>query len=240
VWSTASDCVLINYSPKAISRRRQDGSTHLRARAGQRRHYIHPSSKGTTEMCHGTNITSLDQLRSIGSCVITFLFILRKSLLVVINYSDEPFGVVSKLMLLETNISLKGLEETSSSDFPIIHWPSVRVLCACYWYLFDRGAECEVDSFCLLLESSWNVMVHGDAREGKWRRNWRKEWVASILHTTSERGVSSITTADAHTSSASSRLNWRPRRFKWTRPFRRKTKSGFCACDIIFQTQSAV
>jgi len=33
------------------------------------------------------------------------------------------------------------------------------------------------------------------------------EWVASALHTTSEHGVSSITTADAHTSSASSRLN---------------------------------
>ena len=55
-------------------------------------------------------------------------------------------------------------------------------------------------------------------------------------HTTSERGVSSITTADAHTSAANSRLNWRPRRFKWTRPFRRKTKSGFCACTITFQT----
>ena len=50
----------------------------------------------------------------------------------------------------------------------------------------------------------------------------------------------SITTAEAHTSAASSRLNWRPppRRFKWTRPFRRKTKSGFCACAITFQTQS--
>jgi len=34
--------------------------------------------------------------------------------------------------------------------------------------------------------------------------------VASTLHTTSEHGVSSITTADAHTSAASSRLNWRP------------------------------
>jgi len=58
------------------------------------------------------------------------------------------------------------------------------------------------------------------------------------LHTTSEHGVSTITTADAHTSAASSRLNWRPRRFKWTRPFRRKTKSGFCACAITFQSQS--
>jgi len=37
-------------------------------------------------------------------------------------------------------------------------------------------------------------------REGKWRGNWRMEWVASTYHTTSEHGVSSITTADTHTS----------------------------------------
>jgi len=54
---------------------------------------------------------------------------------------------------------------------------------------------------------------------------------ASTLRTTSEHGVSSITTADAHTSVASSG-------FKWTRPFRLKTKSGFCVCTITFQTQS--
>ena len=53
-------------------------------------------------------------------------------------------------------------------------------------------------------------MAHGDAREGKWRGNCRMEWVASTLHTTSEHGVSIITTADAHTSAASSRMNWRP------------------------------
>jgi hypothetical protein len=92
----------------------------------------------------------------------------------------------------------------------------------------------------LLVKYSWNVMAHGDTREGKWRGNWRMEWVASTLLTTSEHGVSSITTADAHTSAANSRLNWRPHRFKWTRPFRRKTRSGFCACAITFQTQSNI
>ena len=55
-------------------------------------------------------------------------------------------------------------------------------------------------------------------------------------HDTSERGLSSITQADAHTSAASSRLNWRPHQFKWTRPFRGKKKSGFCACAITFRT----
>ena len=89
-----------------------------------------------------------------------------------------------------------------------------------------------------MVESSWNVMARGDAREGNWRGNWPVEWVASTLYTTSEHCVSSINTADAHTSAASSRLNWRPCRFKWTRPFRWKTKSGFCTCAITFQTQS--
>jgi len=85
----------------------------------------------------------------------------------------------------------------------------------------------------ITVHSSWNVMAHSDTQEGKWRGNWRMEWVASTLHTTSEHGVSSITTADAHTSAASSQLNWRPCRFKWTRLFHRKTKSGFCMCHHI-------
>ena len=77
------------------------------------------------------------------------------------------------------------------------------------------------------VDSCWNVMAHGDAREGTWRGNWRMQWVASTLHNTSEHGVSSITTADAHTSAASSRLNWRPRFFKWIRPFRAKDEMWF-------------
>jgi len=60
------------------------------------------------------------------------------------------------------------------------------------------------------VDSSWNVMADGDAREGKWRGNWRMEWVASTIHITSEHGVSNIITADAYTPAASSRLNWRP------------------------------
>ena len=91
-----------------------------------------------------------------------------------------------------------------------------------------------------LVESGWNVMVHGDPRMGEWRGNWQIQWVASTLHTTSEHGVSNITTADAHTSAASSRPNWCPCRFKWTRPFRRKTKSDFCACAVTLQRQSTI
>ena len=62
------------------------------------------------------------------------------------------------------------------------------------------------------VDSSWNVMAHGDAWEGKWKGNWRMQWVASTLHTTLERGACSITTAVAHTSAASNRLNWCPHR----------------------------
>jgi hypothetical protein len=99
--------------------------------------------------------------------------------------------------------------------------------------------QCSVPtSFPCCVESSWNVMAHGDTWEGKWRGNWWMEWVVSTLHTTSEDGLSSITTADAHTLAASSWLIWCLRRFKYTRPFRRKTKSGFCACAITFQMQS--
>jgi hypothetical protein len=55
-----------------------------------------------------------------------------------------------------------------------------------------------------VVEFNWNVTAHGDVREGKWMGKWRMEWVASTLHTTSEHDVSSICTADAHTSAASS------------------------------------
>jgi len=118
----------------------------------------------------------------------------------------------------------------SSSTLDYLHWvcPSLR---------YNIGMS-HLKGIYDFAESSWNVMAHGDAWEVKWRRNWRMEWIARTLHITSESGVSSITTANAHTSVASCRLNWRPRWFKWTHPFRRKMKSGFCACAITFQTQS--
>ena len=36
-------------------------------------------------------------------------------------------------------------------------------------------------SYCRLLYCVRNVVTHGDARVGKWRGNWRMEWVASTL-----------------------------------------------------------
>jgi len=67
------------------------------------------------------------------------------------------------------------------------------------------------------------------------------EWVASKRHMTAEHklaGAVQTLKADVHSWPTSSRLNWCPRWFKWTCPFRRKTKCGFCACAITFQTQS--
>jgi len=58
------------------------------------------------------------------------------------------------------------------------------------------------------------------------------EWVA----TTSEQDVSSFTTADgAHFGCQQSTELTPTGRFKWTRPFHRKTKFGFCTCAITFQ-----
>ena len=98
---------------------------------------------------------------------------------------------------------------------------------------------------CVLIRYSVVVIAriaHSEPGGTRWRTGGEvKGKLANGLgsqysHATSERGISSITQADAHTSVASSRLNWRPHRFKLTRPFRGKTKSVFCACVITFRT----
>ena len=94
---------------------------------------------------------------------------------------------------------------------------------------------------CGSVDSKWNVIAHGDAREGKWRGNRRMERVASTLLTTSEHGVYNITTNSKSWCANLGRqytTELTPRRFKWTRPPHRKTKSGFCACAITFQLAS--
>ena len=77
-------------------------------------------------------------------------------------------------------------------------------------------------------------MAHHDAREGKWRGKMRMEWVASSLALYVGTRSIQLLSADPHSSTAGSRLNWHPGRFKWTRPFGWKTKSDFCACAIMF------
>ena len=81
-------------------------------------------------------------------------------------------------------------------------------------------------------------MAHGDAREGKWRGKMRMEWVVSSSALYVGTRSIQLLSADPHSSTASSRLNWDPRRFKWARPFRRMTKSVFCAYAITFKLAS--
>jgi len=64
------------------------------------------------------------------------------------------------------------------------------------------------------------------------------EWVASILHTTSEHVVSALLPLMRTPRLSVVERTDAPRRFKWTRPFHRKTKSGYCACAITFQLAS--
>ena len=84
----------------------------------------------------------------------------------------------------------------------------------------------------------WKLMAHGDAWEGKWRGNWRMEWVASTL--TLPRNVVYPELLPPMRTPRLPAVDWTdaPHRFKRTRLFWRKTKPGFCACAIIFQTQS--
>ena len=82
------------------------------------------------------------------------------------------------------------------------------------------------------VESSWNVMAHGDAREGKWRGNWLIEWVATTLHTTPELQLmrtSRLPVVDR--TDAPADLNGLVR-------FAERRNLVFCACAITFQTQS--
>ena len=91
----------------------------------------------------------------------------------------------------------------------------------------------------LCVELSWNLMAHGDARVGKWRGNRRVEWVASSLsHYLRTWCIQHYYRWCAHLGCQQPTELTPTGRFKWTRPFRRNTKSGFYACAITFQTCS--
>jgi len=80
----------------------------------------------------------------------------------------------------------------------------------------------------------WHTVTHGRKVKGKLANGVGSQYPSHYLATCCIQHYY----ADAHNSAASSRWNWRPRRFKWTCPFRRKTKSGFCAYAITFQLAS--
>jgi hypothetical protein len=66
---------------------------------------------------------------------------------------------------------------------------------------------CSVVCICMHVDSSFNMMAHSDVRwggEGKLSNSMGRHYSSHYLETTV------ITTADVHTSAASSRLNWLP------------------------------
>jgi hypothetical protein len=72
----------------------------------------------------------------------------------------------------------------------------------------------------------WHTVTHeGGEVKGKLANGVGSQYPSHYLGT--------LCTANAHTSAASSRMNWCPCRL-----FRRKTKSGSCACAITFQKHS--
>ena len=83
----------------------------------------------------------------------------------------------------------------------------------------------------------WHKVTHGWESEGE-----TGEWIGYPVPFTLPRNTvyPALLPLMAHTSATSSRPNWcpPPGRFKWTRPFLRTTKSGFCACAITFQLAS--
>ena len=90
-----------------------------------------------------------------------------------------------------------------------------------------------------LVQSSWNVMAHGDARggevKGKLANGVGSQCSSHYLGTWC---IQHYYRWCAHLGCQQSTELTPPGRFKWTRLFRRKMKSGFCACAITFQTQS--
>ena len=52
--------------------------------------------------------------------------------------------------------------------------------------IFDKHKQCKTILLLyvlaiLVLQLVRNLVAHGDAREGKWRGNWRMQWVAITL-----------------------------------------------------------
>jgi len=111
------------------------------------------------------------------------------------------------VLILSTNLRVRLPSGSLFEDFP------TKTL---YAFTFTIHATCLAHLVLLHWNDNRTQMAAGRLQLKCDGTRWRKggevkgklvEWVLSTLHTTSEHGVSSITTADAHTSAASSRLN---------------------------------
>jgi len=92
----------------------------------------------------------------------------------------------------------------------------------------------------IMLEWKRNLVAHGDARVEKWRGKRRMEWVANTLALYRNSLYPALLPLMRTPRLPAADWTDTPRQFKWTRPFRRKTKSGFCACAITFQLASTI
>ena len=86
-----------------------------------------------------------------------------------------------------------------------------------------------------MIESSWNVMAHGDPRAGKCRGKLANGVGSQYpSHYLGSWCIQHYYRWCAHLGCQHSTELTSPGWFKWTRPLRWKTKFGFCACDITF------
>ena len=83
-------------------------------------------------------------------------------------------------------------------------------------------------------------MAHGDAREGKWRGNWRMDWVATTL--TLPWNVVCPALLTLLRTPRPPAVDWTDAPGDWNGlvRFRRKMKNGFSACAIMFQMHCIV
>jgi hypothetical protein len=71
---------------------------------------------------------------------------------------------------LQLELALKRVQLQFCTSVPAWHFTR--------WLLLS---QLKTERCTRMLGCVWNLMAHGDAREGKWRENWRMEWVASTL-----------------------------------------------------------
>jgi hypothetical protein len=85
------------------------------------------------------------------------------------------------------------------------------------------------------VEMWWHTVTHGRGSEGE-----TGEWSGYPVPFTLPRNMVYPALLPLMHTSRLPVVDWTdaPRRFKWTRPFRRKTKCGFCVCAITFQLVS--
>jgi len=89
------------------------------------------------------------------------------------------------------------------------------------------------NEYWLIVECIWNMMADADAREGKWRGNWRMEWVASTL-TLPQNVVYPVLLTLMRTPRLPA-VDWTDAPADLNGLV---MKSGLCACAITFQTHS--